>query len=356
MFAPDTKYYTDDYQLMVNWPRNEPLASEVLFKKMLKNSHKVIDAHIARKTTGVDTSQYSLLPTLEAAQQSLQTLGCAFGAARDKGRRPAMNDADFCIMPAMAPGWLGGVFDGSVGNNVSQYASRKFQELFFSKLSEYYWNVHRTFEEVIHQIHLEVAAKPEWRYEGSTAVITYLDVRTHLVYTATLGNAQAWIYRKVGETMIRMPLSAVRDWSSKQDARRADYVMTFVDQCDNPREARRAQDYADGGWVNHPKPESLRMPFEGCGTIYSRAFGAVWLPAVSHKPKITVHQAQPGDVLILGPDGFNAFVKYKEIIQTIEEKKELTEDELAQALVSKSLVVQNERHNDNVTVVVARIK
>ncbi len=98
-----------------------------------------------------------------------------------------------------------------------------------------------------------------------------------------------------------------------------------------------------------------------CGANVSRAFGDFSetgsddKPLITHKPKITVYQIEPGDVLLFACDGLWDFVKKEqEIIDILSTGKPATR---AQRLVELSIRKQNMwLDTDNVTVVVIDIE
>lgn len=339
--------------LALNWPRSIPLTFEQRFAKMVKNSTKLIMSHIQRGTYSVSQGHYAMLPKVDAFCTPLQKpLTFMYSEAAAQGQRLTMEDAHFIMSESQLPGLLAGVFDGHGGAQVAKFASSRFTELFFSKLTEYSGDVHKAFEEIFLEIHQEVEMKPIWKEQGSTAVIIYLDKATGLLYTATLGDSEATLYRAEGESFICLPLSFVKDWSNQKDAIRADeYHGTTW----------RRKSYKEEGWVGHLAPQTLRVP-ENCLNV-SRAIGDVWLTPVGHKPKITVHQAMPG-WLVLACDGYEEHVNKRETADRI---KQAVQDSLcgrdsvsignvAKVLRDYALSRHTPNRHDNVTVIAIEIQ
>ncbi|NGX27589.1 MAG: hypothetical protein K940chlam6_01527, partial [Chlamydiae bacterium] len=270
-----------------------------------------------------------------------------------------MEDAHF--YKEMEKGTLTGVFDGHGGSKVSAYASAEFQKRFPKALKEANGNVHQAFGKVIDQIHQNVANYSAWNHEGSTAVVCYIDKETHQIYTATLGDSEANIYRKSGQDGITsIPLSCVRDWLSPKDLNRLisiygkKTVMSFVKKV--------------GSQAKHIRSQLAY------GVNVARAIGDVentgepGQPRVIHKPKITVNQLRQGDVLILACDGLKDFVPEQEIAKIVANRPSQSlnffqkffygQQEpkfLARQLVDAALKEMDRRLNDNVTVVAIEV-
>jgi len=242
----------------------------------------------------------------------------------------------------MEQGVLAGVMDGHCGEHVSAFASEEFQKRFPELLAETDGNVRQTFELLIDEVHKTVARHPEWNHIGSTVVLCYIDKQTHLIYTATLGDSEANIYRKIEGELKSIPLSCVRDWSSKKDAQRAAIAM------ENPRIAEE--------WPKAENPKLLRYPGPGhYGINVSRAIGDLYqtgseeIPGIIHKPKVTVHQVQPGDLLILACDGLKDYVSEEEVLEKVQ-----VEGNVAERLADYA--VNEKRAYDNVTVLAVDIR
>lgn len=312
----------------LHWtPRS--LSVDQAMQKMWKNTHKAILEHNKKE----DVYIKDIFSIQVIANAPLEPLTATYNAAIAQGIRPSMEDAHLIMETPQAV--MGAVFDGHGGDEVAKYACFRFQERFFSSLEENEGHIYQSFERLIHEIQEDIAQHREWDTVGSTALICYIDKETHLIYTATLGDSEANIYRKVDSGRLQsIPLSCVRDWSSKKDAHRV--ALVKQDIC------------IDMDWVDNPQPKLLRYPGGNTGLNVSRSFGDMqYHPVVSHKPKITVNQLKPGDLLILACDGLKDYVSEKEIIeQLIEHKQDLT---VSEQLVRYALY--DKRSTDNITVV-----
>lgn len=284
------------------------LAIDVAAKKMWKNAEKAIDEHAA-KFPGSYPATDKALPQLEAILNPKPSTPLKFNycAADAQGIRPSMEDTHF--FKEFEKGAFTAVFDGHGGREIAEFASDTFQKKFPEALDKANGNVHQAMEKLIDEIYQEVVAHKEWNQIGSTAVISFIDKNTRQIYTATIGDSEANIYRKIDGNLQSIPLSCVRDWSSESDAERASIALG------DPNIATEWPKIKDG---------KIRFPSPFYGVNVSRSIGDCFLagtkekPGVIHKPKITMNQLQPGDLLVLACDGLKDYVSEKEIIQNIE--------------------------------------
>jgi serine/threonine protein phosphatase PrpC len=293
------------------------LQVDVTFKKMLKNRNKALIEHgqkekAERSWAGEFSPAYA---TVEEAPLTFKDIKEAtakrpliysYLQAEAQGIRKTMEDAHFFI--EIPQGHFTGVLDGHGGKAVAEFASKKLQEGFSKALRDAHGNVHQAFEAIIDDIHQQVLQNPGWNSIGSTAVLCFIDKATNLIYTATLGDSEANIYRTINGKLKSIPLSCVRDWMSKKDETRAVRALHVPERIDY----FLAQ--------TSPKYRRYPMPY---GINVSRAIGDKHAtgtqenPAVIHKPKITVDQLQPGDLLILACDGLKDYVPEQQIVQQI---------------------------------------
>ena len=211
-----------------------------------------------------------------------------------------------------------------------------------SRFEETGHDVRLTFTSLINEIHAEVFKDTTLDRMGSTLVLCFIDPKAHLVYTATLGDSEAHIYRKVEGQYVSIPLSCVRDWSSPKDAQRAAQAL------EDPSIATR--------WPVAKDPKILRV---GLVNV-SRGFGDKHMIrndiGLSQKPKITVQEMLPDDILVLACDGLRdrkniQLEKDVEngIIQIVENNPKNMEN-LADQLIKYALDPENPTF-DNVSIV-----
>jgi|JI10StandDraft_1071094.scaffolds.fasta_scaffold01672_3 serine/threonine protein phosphatase PrpC len=155
----------------------------------------------------------------------------------------------------------------------------------------------------------------------------YFDPKTCFLYTATLGDAEANIYRKIKRSVKSLPLSPVRNW--KTDEKRLPPNSIQKNFCENPKYWRVQ------------------------GINVSRALGDKNISLVSQKPKVTKTLFLPEDTLVLCCDGLKDFLLEKEIVKIVSDNQTKSPQELAKALTTASVWKQT-GSGDNVTVIVVR--
>ena len=251
-----------------------------------------------------------------------------------------MEDAKF--VKETAEYLLAGVFDGHGGSSVSRYAAEEFEKRFPVALKECDTPCH-AFEKVFHEIQQEIAKTSWWNGMGSTAVVTYVDKSTNTVYTATIGDSEANIYRSFGlriwSKIKSVPLSVVRDWTDESERGRL--------------EAAHGKDRVNAHFkLVQGMAKRVRSQLDH-GVNVARALGDVnetgtpSTPLVIHRPKITETHIQKGDVLVLACDGLKDYVPEKQIVEIVKSKPE----KLAGELVKTAIHSMPERGVDNVTVI-----
>lgn len=265
-----------------------------------------------------------------------------------QGKRAYMEDASFCIENENRI--LAGVFDGHGGNLVSNFICLNFRDQFDRVLEKCKGNIHTAFEKIFYEIQEKLLKDKliECFGVGSTAVVSYIDKKTGLVYTATLGDSEANIYRVIKEKMKSICLSPIRNWGSQKDANR----MAIY---------RKDPDFAEK-WPKNRDPKTLRSGLLS-GVNVSRAFGDFKYtgkpkkPLVISKPKITLNKMKRGDILVLACDGLKDYVPEREIIKCLEMSLDETNGQsfknIAKVLVSNA--IKKWKSQDNVTVIVIKI-
>ncbi|MDP1879866.1 MAG: PP2C family serine/threonine-protein phosphatase [Parachlamydiaceae bacterium] len=328
------------------WKPRE-LAVDIAAKKMWVNSRKAIEEHYFKAQKSY-VSCFDVIPRCNELieRKLLDPFNFIYFSQEAQGIRSSMEDAHF--FEKNDQGVVCGVFDGHGGYQVASFICNEFKKFFFIYLSKFNGNIHQTFECLFEDIHNKVAKKKQWNKIGSTAVLCFIDPQTHLIYTATVGDSEANIYRKINGQFKSIPLSCVRDWSCKKEAKRASIALN------DPTLAER---------LPHCNPKKIYFSLGERGINLSRAIGDVWLsgthekPGVIHKPKITVGQLEINDLLIIACDGLKDFVLEEEIIKVIDDftdhKKEDKSKNLAYRLVD--FAINNKKSQDNVTVLAIEV-
>lgn len=323
------------------------LPDPVLYRMWI-NSRKALKEHRKKSSSRVYMPLRYALPSLSwlcLAGKPRKALHFSWACAVEQGLRPQMEDAHFVL--SLPHAYMVGVLDGHGGSHVSGYAAKRLQELLSEYLSTQSSSraIYGYFVRAMDKVHKEIVSHPSWDYEGTTVVLCFVDVVWHRIYTATLGDSEATLYRQSKKgRLLAIPLSCVRDWSSRADAKRAALALG------NPRIAME--------WPKALCPKLLRVPGPYHSLNVSRALGDKTLcgtkekPLVIQRPKITVNRLQAGDRLILACDGLKDYVEEKEILKRLSQPFPLSI--LAQDLVSYA--IEKKASQDNVTVILASVQ
>lgn len=309
--------------------------------RLLNNSRKAIEEHKkkARLQSYVYANVEEVIPSIESAisLEPLPPISFTHSTREEQGDfRESMEDAHF--FRTIPQGVLAGVFDGHGGIEIADYSCSEFRTNFSKFLRKNKNDVRNAFEDQFNTIHEAVKERIEWNKCGSTAVICFIQKDTNLIYTATLGDSEANIYRRINGRLKSIPLSCVRDWSSPKDAKRAAAALN---------DPTIAVD-----WPKTEDPKSLRYPSVFQGVNISRSIGDVkYAVAVSHTPKITLNRIFKGDILVLACDGLKDYVDERTIIELIErslEENTNTTNVLVDHAINTAI------SEDNVTVMVIK--
>lgn len=321
------------YLASVYFSTLELVEDNTALEKMLKNSKKAIEEHLKKESCGGYASVEEGLPTLEEIKAKVSSnLYIEHSTAENIGNRIRMEDFQF--VKAIDQGVLAGIFDGHCGTKVAEYANDFFQHEFELTLNRNQGNVLHTIYELFQELENQVVDNEEWYKKGSAALLCFID-RQGIIYTATLGNSEANIYRKVGESIKSIALSCVRNWSSQKDAKRAAEAMNRPDIATT--------------WPEVEKPEELEYE----GLKVSRTIGdKFWKEmgsesALTHKPKITVNKLKAGDVVVLASDGLKGVASEYNIFHQVTDTR--TDLPIAERLVNYAVNIKATR--DNVSVI-----
>ena len=320
--------------------------------EMIRNIAKAFSEHVKKQphTPYANIKTYDSVDTIMNRIISAKPMRFEHVMYEDQGKRTTMEDALFYLETKddQTDMVLTGILDGHGGDEVSGYAKKWFETKFAEELKKSQGNVHQAFEVSLNNIQNEIIDLK--LKSGSTAVICFIDKKSNLIYTATLGDSEANIYRNIEGQLKSIPLSCVRDWGSKKDAARAAKALG------DPSIAT--------SWPQHLDPKQLRFPsastpIEGAVLLLNvaRALGDVSFagtkeaPGVIQMPKITVFQLETGDTLILACDGLKDYVSEYEIIdQLIKSKPSIN---LAKTLVDYA--INKKESNDNISVLIVSI-
>lgn len=284
-------------------------------------------------------------------------LSLHYGSAEAQGVRPSMEDAKIAV--ELEGGLLAGVFDGHGGKEVAEFVSREFPRRFPFELEIADGNVHRAFERSFLMLQEQINSKEEFDNVGSTAGVSYIDIKHRIVYTATLGDSEAFICRKDSQEAHKLiPLSCVKSWASEKDIQRAsmsvdgEYIMPvalFWEKFNVPAKNRRIES----------KSKDLPLVNDMHGLNVSRAFGdraknkGRPSDAVITKPKITFCPVNEGDIILWFCDGLTDYVLDKRKINTcIDQHCSEAASKISYYLTKLAL---DQKSQDNVTVLTVKV-
>lgn len=330
----------------INIPTETPLRRSTsiltgMFAKLLKNSNKAIQEHLDSSPTTSLKNIYAQPEDVILTMEELLRLKNDRGPklifneyhAERQGVRPSMQDAH--VILHTDEHMLTGVFDGhgSHGEIIATTATAFFEKQFLTILANNQNNVSMAFRIAFEELQKKFANQKFLNLSGSTAIVCYLDKKSNFIYTATLGDSEAFIIRNINSQPKCIPLSCVRNWSSKNDKKRAIGAGGF--------------DRLPGN-LTSDSPKTLRYK----GLNVSRAIGDVYIKnIVSQKPKITVQILKPGDKLLLACDGLFDFATLEEIVEQINSNE--AADNPAAFLADFAL--HQKKSLDNITVITMNI-
>ncbi len=329
--------------------RKSPLTEEEAFAKMVKNSrkalleHKAIEAPLLNRQSSVYASLEDLSFLGSSEPFAPPPLQFTTFTASAQGSRGTMEDVSF--ISSIPNGIVTGVLDGHHGDKVATFASAKFKEIFPNVLEQTQGHVHRALEVTSGIIQKEILLDSSMNGMGSTAVFSVFDPIKHQVITTTIGDSEANIYRKKEGQVFSIPLSCVRDWTSKKDEARARTAHNDPRyfSCFNRFNQKVA------GWNFVPKSSKDRYLTSNdklYETNVSRAFGkAAYAGSCTHKGKTTISGLKKDDIVVIASDGLKDH-KEADIVNIVAQS---SLENLSQALVNYAIAKPG---SDNVSVVV----
>lgn len=283
---------------------------------------------------------------------------------RGKGEKRIENeDAHFFafIKTKDHEGLLAGVLDGHSpdhrsGKELTEFVANNMHNLFKVELENPMGNVLAAFETAFTKMQ-ELIRQNLKTKAGSTAVICYIDKKTSCIYTATLGDSEAFICREINGIGKLIPLSVVRNWASDKDAERAGggQESLLYNTLDRQHPVKVTAKEIKAGWKPFdPKTKNLRIMRN---LNLSRSFGdfAYWVGGrgIIQKPKTTEFFLRKGDRLILVCDGITDYLSKELIRYTISLYPD--PDILASELIREAKENMSLKDGDNATVVVINV-
>lgn len=282
-----------------------------------------------------------------------------------------------------------GIFDGHGGAKVSKIAKENFEHNFDQALREQQGDIHEAVKQVAYGITTDILyndqletpdassgselsepsseissesedsesikpnkpPKEDLKKQGSTAVISYIDKKTNLIYTATLGDSETYIYRKTGDTLQAIPLSVIRNWASEKDAERAEKAYPGAKEIWEGMKAKKRRFPP----VHEGKALNVSRAF-GDQEFSSKALDLEAPPAISTKFKITVQKLLPGDIVLAACDGLWDYTKKHEyIVKDIIDDTKNTNPHYTLSLRIAFNAYKERKSSDNISVIALKI-
>jgi serine/threonine protein phosphatase PrpC len=216
---------------------------------------------------------------------------------------PGIIEDTYCFVEVGDHFTLAGVFDGhgvkkgsATSNAVANFVTNEVKSVLSQCILENPTNIHTVLEQFIFDTQIKLKGKTGWQNLGTTASIVLLDKQNHLYYTLAIADSPTYVYRKFDEQFKSIPLSLQRDWKSKKDEQR---VFKALEAIEMDKDV----------WIEtNERLEKRRFPSARMGLNVSRSLGDVSFDQFAYnpivcKPKITIQQAKPGDILMLRSDG-----------------------------------------------------
>lgn len=335
----------------------KPISIPEAQEKMWKNAKKAIEEHNVpiRFFDSYDYPKFSseILPpldsfTLQALPKPLSILHAA--AATHGFFTKTMQNVHFVVdwgchfVAGIFAGYTPQQFERNYENNeIAIFASNYFKMNFLSTLKDMKMNVHATFEQICYDISKNIRKEEEERKDrnydeqGTTAVISYIDRTTGIIYTATVGKPQGFIYRKDAKGKIQepIPLSCVRDgriYKSSPTKLPPDKSIQFLQKSTHRRSTM-----------------SRGFGITGTRRVNAQHSSRIAIP----KPKITMNKLHPGDFIVLcSPAVRLPQIPARAEIQLNKVLTTLPQELLAHCLYRMQLA---KTKNDNATVIALQV-
>jgi serine/threonine protein phosphatase PrpC len=307
--------------------------------KIQKNAKKALVEHIELVKDPLFITEDEFHHEVSTHPEAL-AIEKAFSSVSVKGARPSHED--FFSKKESDNFTFIVLLDGHGGKAVAEFAGHALLEC-MSYLEQNCDNLKLAIETVFELVQKQIRKNLKWNAMGSTAVCCFIQKKTGLVYTATLGDSEANIYRKVGESIKSIPLSCVRNWHSLKDSvryanfyasRSFSYLFSSGEgaAASSPEALQKAE--VDKILAKIRSQPSKIVRTKHMGLNVSRSFGDD-SPKDKHlviqKPKVSVFEIKPKDILVIACDGLKDYVSESKIIEQISLKD--AENNLAQRLL-----------------------
>ncbi len=316
-------------------------------RKMEKNAEKAIARHIPNFAESREVLA-TVGEVISRGKEDLPAmpLQLAWATQEVKGKRDQMEDAS-CVV-SEKEGTLAAVFDGHGGPRVALFCRDKIASLFFSFLRDLQRSPHAAFEATFDALEREIEDNPTFDSSGTTAVVSFVDHVDKKIYTATIGDSEATIYRKIQGITKAIPISCLENWKTEKALKRYQRVMNLPSPLpENPKLMR----YCEINLSRALGDRTEKLLHLDKGSLWRRMISNEGPSPLIHKCKITIQDLFPGDWVVLASDGLKDFMSEKEVVSL--EDSEMNPKDMAERLVAYAFGQKSS--SDNITAVVLSV-
>jgi|GEM_PF-3555732 len=230
-----------------------------------------------------------------------------------QSNRHCMEDAHFFLQEK--EGILSGVFDGHRDRQeIAQFCALQFKSHFFDHLRKSPNNFSKVISEIVFNIDFHLSKMT--LVGGSTALIMYINQETNVAYVASIGDSEVYVARTTDSTKkMMLPISLIKNWASLEEAQRGrsylqEKILDMTITQGQRRELQREWKEFDSEMsVYDPAVKQRRVQ----GYNISRSIGDYDMEAIVSAATTTCFPLLPGDVVLMGSDGFWDFVSYESL-------------------------------------------
>ena len=258
---------------------------EIAIQRMLQTQEEAVSQ---RSSSPFHATLSEAMPDLNAPADDFQLI-----KSKDTNHKYNAVGYDTQFDETLAKGALIGLFTGQGGARVATIAHEHFVKEFENQLLQSNGNVDQAFRSLFNQIQNTTSNLPECREMSASGVVCYLQDST--IYTATLGNVEANIFRKFknrkSETVTKaIPLSPIK-------------TCALIE--------------TSGASSKKKKSPSVHEMSRFVGNTPSKNL-LVADPEHAHQPEIGINRVKQGDVIVIAPQKLGGLVPLSQQIKLID--------------------------------------
>lgn len=286
------------------------------------------------------------------AEAKIRDQAIRWGVASSVGKRKQMEDANLVIHTSDDE-VVAAVLDGHGGVSIAKFVQKAIKTRYFSILEEVDGNILMAFERCVYSIHQDVLKTPDFKFMGTTLVLTHIDMKIKRIHVAAVGDSSAIIHRKIEGEFRVISLCARRNWAHPIEAARAAKILK------DPSIAET--------WPRSPDPKLLRVNgnaeisingVPGHRTLnISRGIGdSDYGHLVSQEPVFSTCSLLSEDIIEIVSDGVTDFLGMAARSNVMATMHHNSPDVLAKTIHDLALAgMKNKKIGDNITVIVIKV-